>query len=525
MERTNGTRRTNVAESSLTRRGFVSALGVVGASVALAAASTAKADDELKAVDTMSGSQSGTTEPIVDNRDKATFGAAPQEAVDLTGWTGTPQHIADLGGSTMPVAEINRRRKEYLDAQTEYTMEDGTVVPLVYVKMRALIHTYGMGAGNTPIDSSYVELMNEVTEDQAQIFLDMPWGVKFTPFDLYTNENGKLSLDKCKEVCDFFADTGYLCRFETNAGTTYHQVPYFTGTYEYHQRRTIESGGTFVHPIVGADLTPNDMATTGTPVYHPIPLNADVVADGGILPVDDIDTIIDNHNTFAMATCYCRYQALVRALEAKGSHDYPSIEDFASGEYEDYMSPVDGHRVETCLLMGDEAEYWVSLGVARYVSKEDAHRYMQRSRDDGFILQGIYSKEIENVCSCHGDCCGIIAMWRALGGKQEIEGSKAFSQMTHYTLEVDFDKCIQCGTCAGRCPLQAITMDGEHDGKTGYPNVSDTCFRCGQCAYVCPMEARKLVRKPDDEILEMPEDVLAAVDQQSGYRFEHDLIF
>lgn len=287
----------------------------------------------------------------------------------------------------MPLEELSRRRKEYLDAQVEYTVEDGTVAPLPYVKMRALIHSYGMGCGNTVIDSPFTELMNEVTPEQAQAFVDMPWGEKFTALDLFAK--GGRTLDECREACEYLADTGYLARFETNAGAMYHQVPYFTGTYEYHQRRTIETGGTFVHPIVGADLTPNDMATTGTPVYYSIPCDASVVADGGIMLYDDVQQIIEGRNRFAIATCYCRYQALVRSLEEQGIHDYPSFEDFNSGAYEDYMSPVDGHRVETCLLMGDEAEYWAGLGVARWITKKDARRYMERSRDDGFILQCI----------------------------------------------------------------------------------------------------------------------------------------
>ena len=212
----------------ITRRGFIGALGMAG--MAAAAPAMALADDKpLKAVDTMSAAgEVASIDTVQDNRDMKTFGTAPAEATELTGWTGTPQHIADLGGSTMPLAEANRRRKEYLDSQTEYVMADGTVVPPVYTKMRALVHSYGIGCGNTPIDSSFVELMNEVTEEQAQAFLDMPWGEKFTCLDLY--EKGGRTLDECREVCEYLADTGYLCRFETNAGTMYHQSARATGT-------------------------------------------------------------------------------------------------------------------------------------------------------------------------------------------------------------------------------------------------------------------------------------------------------
>ena len=162
--------------------------------------------------------------------------------------------------------------------------------------------------------------------------------------------------------------------------------------------------------------------------------------------------------------------------------------------------------------------------MARYITKEDAHRFMERSRDEGFILQGIYSKVTENICSCHGDCCGIIGMWRALGGKEDIEGSKAFSQMTHYTLEVDFDKCVQCGACSERCPLTAITMDGEYNGETGYPQVTDLCLRCGQCGMVCPAAARTLAAKPKEERPELPVDILEGYNEVAGYRFEHGFI-
>ena len=167
-------------------RGFMGTLGMAGLAAAAAPTMAFAQDEPLKAVDTMSAAgEVASIDTVQDNRDMQTFGTAPVEAVELTGWTGSPQHIADLGGSTMPLAEINRRRKEYLGAQSEYVMADGTVVPQVYTKMRALVHSYGMGCGNTPIDSSFVELMNEVTEAQAQAFIDMPWGEKFTALDLF----------------------------------------------------------------------------------------------------------------------------------------------------------------------------------------------------------------------------------------------------------------------------------------------------------------------------------------------------
>ena len=43
------------------------------------------------------------------------------------------------------------------------------------------------------------------------------------------------------------------------------------------------------------------------------------------------------------------------------------------------------------------------------------------------------------------------------------------------------DGCIMCGTCAGECPVSAIS-----EGNTQYVIDPDTCVDCGACAAVCP---------------------------------------
>ena len=46
------------------------------------------------------------------------------------------------------------------------------------------------------------------------------------------------------------------------------------------------------------------------------------------------------------------------------------------------------------------------------------------------------------------------------------------------------DACVSCGTCAGECPVSAIS---EGDGK--YVIDPDKCLDCGACAGVCPVGA------------------------------------
>ena len=44
------------------------------------------------------------------------------------------------------------------------------------------------------------------------------------------------------------------------------------------------------------------------------------------------------------------------------------------------------------------------------------------------------------------------------------------------------DGCIQCGSCAGQCPVGAIS-----EGDDKYVIDADTCIDCGSCAGQCPV--------------------------------------
>ena len=46
------------------------------------------------------------------------------------------------------------------------------------------------------------------------------------------------------------------------------------------------------------------------------------------------------------------------------------------------------------------------------------------------------------------------------------------------------DAWVSCGTCAGECPVGAIS---EGDGK--YVIDANACLDCGSCAGACPTEA------------------------------------
>ena len=242
-------------------------------------------------------------------------------------------------------------------------------------------------------------------------------------------------------------------------------------------------------------------------------MDASVLQEGSsILPFDDVEMLVKDKAKFAVAPCYCRYTALLK----EGVEDAPTMEEFVSGQFDEYFSPLCDSRVETCIMMGDEAEFWVDKGWARYITEEECLACLRRSRDDGFILQSCWTKDSATICSCNMKSCNILKKWMMLGGPEEIAAAPSFKHISHYNLVVDLDSCIKCGACAQRCPKEVITMDEQ----TGYPTVGVDCWKCGQCAYVCPQGARKLAQKPEEEIPELPRDFLDDANRKAAWRFE-----
>ena len=432
--------------------------------------------------------------------------------VSTTGWTGTPEDVLALGVSTMPLEDLNQYRQAYMDAQGDYTMEDGTVVPAVYNKMRALINSYGMGCGNTPQDASFTELLARFTEDEAQAYIDMPLGVNFTAYEMAEKEGR--DLDYCEELCERMAQEGFLCAIDENRGRVYHHIAYFQGVLEYQFSNRMPDV-VMDMPAKGSDME-LDTASTGTPTFYFVPVDASVTSDGTILPFDDLKEKVRHANVACISPCQCRYLSLMAAY---GYDSVPSLEDFATGEYEDYFSESNNLRIETCIQIGDEAAYWIEQGWGRQITGEQAAEYLQRSVDDGFMLETTFGKDSDTICSCYQGACAIINFWNAIGDAEAIASCDAFKQVSHYTLEVDSSLCTACGLCVDRCPMQTIAINDE-----GWAEAGANCFRCGQCAYVCPQGARKLVQRDESELAPLPQNMLEDSNVKAAYRFEKQLI-
>jgi electron transport complex protein RnfB len=205
--------------------------------------------------------------------------------------------------------------------------------------------------------------------------------------------------------------------------------------------------------------------TRSVPQLRTIPVGKSIPAPDkhSVATYDDIRRLLDDSpGPYAVANCVCRQTKDIQGQPCK---------------YSDIR--------ETCLHIGtDHARQYVEMGIARYVSKEEAYEILERAQQAGFILQPENSKKPEAICCCGGDCCGLLSAVVKAPRPADMYAS-------NYFVAVDTSLCEACGVRVERCQLQARAI------AEGVSTVNlDRCIGCGNCVITCKSGATRLVKKP-----------------------------
>ena len=75
------------------------------------------------------------------------------------------------------------------------------------------------------------------------------------------------------------------------------------------------------------------------------------------------------------------------------------------------------------------------------------------------------------------------------------------AKLPHVKIEIDYDKCVGCGTCVEECPVQMYTLEEKGKGikKTKIVKNPETdCELCRMCEMLCPSQAIKVIEIYED---------------------------
>jgi ferredoxin len=140
-----------------------------------------------------------------------------------------------------------------------------------------------------------------------------------------------------------------------------------------------------------------------------------------------------------------------------------------------------------CTLVGDGAAE-IDPRIARHVSAEEAIQHLDRTLADGLIpmvgrvkldnlIWGVKDRgRLLTICHCCRCCCTILNSGKYLPD----QAAASIKRLAGFTMQVDAERCVACGTCAATCFMGAIAVDG-------HARIDESkCKGCGQCATACP---------------------------------------
>ncbi|MFX1366837.1 MAG: ATP-binding protein [Promethearchaeota archaeon] len=182
-----------------------------------------------------------------------------------------------------------------------------------------------------------------------------------------------------------------------------------------------------------------------------------------VLTTQNVEEIIKKFDDIAIGHCFCRHHQDLLANKCKQTE-----------------------LRETCFTFGKSARFVIEQGFGRKISKEEAIAIIKTAEKDGLIHKALHphsdiSKPETSVCNCCKCCCGLFVWWR--------KGITAMINSTNFLSYIDKNKCVGCGTCMEKCPVEAIQGDDNNKAECN----TELCIGCGVCAHFCPENAISLL--------------------------------
>ncbi len=196
------------------------------------------------------------------------------------------------------------------------------------------------------------------------------------------------------------------------------------------------------------------------PQLRTIPVARALAAEQVIMPYEEARRIVSGQDNILVAPCICRRE---HKMTGAGC-DRP---------------------LEACLVFGLGARYYEENGLGRPIDQQEAFEILDQAEKAGLVLQPSNTQEVSNICTCCGCCCQILMNLKRLP-------EPANHAASNYFAIIDQERCIGCGTCMGRCQMEAIEMDGQSASI-----LRKRCIGCGLCVTTCPEEAVRLQEKPE----------------------------
>ena len=278
----------------------------------------------------------------------------------------------------------------------------------------------------------------------------------------------KISDEEAERRLEEMSEKGLIFSYYAEGKSPRYQASQFiVGIYEFQLNNLnpefVEESEEYLPSLMNHDIWKK------VPQLRTIPIGESVDVQLEVMGYEKAEELVRVHKAFAVAPCICRKS---QRIIGQGC-DKP---------------------LEVCLSFGDAADFFQRNGLGRAIEQEEALNILNIANEAGLVLQPSNSKEATFLCCCCGDCCGVLQNLKRHPKPASIVSSP-------FRAILDPDICDGCLDCTIRCQMEAVNPD---NGTVAVDK--DRCIGCGLCVTNCPSGAMTLMRKPESELVPVPEN-------------------
>ncbi len=280
-----------------------------------------------------------------------------------------------------------------------------------------------------------------------------------------------MALTELEPVLDNMVRKGQILSSKMYGHQIYMLVPFIVGIWEFQLNRMDKELSDLIE-----EYAPQLMPALGgyaPAITRVIPINTQVEGKHEVFRYEDIKQTLNKAKAFQVMECICSKERALQGHTCK-------------------------HETERCLAFSIHEGAFDKYGTGRKITKEEALDIVARAEKDGLVHTSFNVQAGQvYLCNCCSCCCGILIGMKRFNAPYLLAKSNFIAQ-------IDIETCAVCGVCADeRCPMQAIVAQEDN-----YVVLPDRCIGCGVCTNTCPVNAITLVRKPDDQRDEPPQNML-----------------
>jgi Pyruvate/2-oxoacid:ferredoxin oxidoreductase delta subunit len=275
------------------------------------------------------------------------------------------------------------------------------------------------------------------------------------------------------------ARRGLIATGRTEGGLGFGLMPFVVGIYEM-QGNSIDVelaqlAEAYFQQAFGAALSIK-------PQFHRIvPIGENIRNSMEVHPYESATGLVEAAQAWGVVDCICRKQ---KALIGEGCE----------------------HPLDVCMILNERPSAFDGDSTVRALTRDEALATLKRAAQAGLVHSVSNNQRgVHYICNCCTCSCGILRGMASLGVANVIARS-AFVNTVDETL------CNACENCVSYCQFGALTLE----------NVVQVdavrCVGCGICVPTCPSEALVLVRRPEEEILPIPETLADWGRQRTSFR-------